>query len=274
MKTEIKTKGMERFTQVSNRAVRDDSLGAVSLAIYTYIRSHNTSCFKIYKKNVESRFKEIGRVSFNRAWKDLIEKGWLESRRVKGEDGRYTSWEHWVLVENDSYKLLDNGKSIRVTDLQDTDMHLDDSHNHESHEYAGLNKTNSKNTNIKNTNIKNNVSNDTLSEFESFWKAISTVYKKYSFNTGSKQEALKVFKKMKVLNVEELIKQTDIRLANKRRLLDSKQFAPNPKNVSGWLRYRGWEDNLDLVTNSAANSGAYPPPTFRAAPPTRVIRDL
>jgi hypothetical protein len=140
MSKSIKSNEMERFTQISNRAVRDDELGAVALAIYTYIRSHSAQNYTIYKRNVELRFQEIGRVSFNRAWKSLIDKGWLTSNRVKDEHGRYTKWNHYVIVENENYRVDEHGKSSKVTDLHIDDFRLDDSHEDDS---------------VNNTNIKN-----------------------------------------------------------------------------------------------------------------------
>jgi len=154
MSERIQSKEMERFTQVSNRAVRDEELGAVSLAIYTYIRSHCSQNFKIYKKNIQERFSEIGRVSFDRAWKALIEKGWIESKRVQDSNGRYTAWEHQVAVENDDYILNDNGKSVRVADMHPDDIRSADSRSAESRSDDTLKKNNSKNTKSKKTKAK------------------------------------------------------------------------------------------------------------------------
>jgi hypothetical protein len=257
MKEEITVKrGNLGFTIATNSVIKDPELSLQAKGLYVYLVS-NTVDWKIYKNEVENHSTN-GRDATNSAWKELVKNGWITSTPIH-EDGKLSGWKHEVRCDL-GRERDDRDQTYWKSDLLET-CHT---------ENPQLIKTNIKKDQYK----KNTVSNDTLSEFELFWKAISTVYKKYRFNTGSKQEALKVFKKMKGLDVVELIKQTDIRLANKRKLLDSKQFAPNPKNVSGWLRYRGWEDNLDLVTNSAANSGAYPPPTFRAAPPTRVIRDL
>lgn len=119
---------------------------------------------------------------------------------------------------------------------------------------------------INNNNI---VSIET--KFEDFWKEIRGLYRKYKFNTGSKQEALKAFKKQKLTEGwEEVISNTDKHLANKRTLLDLNNFVPNPKNVSGWINNRCWEDDLEIPVknNSGANGGAYPPPGS-AIPPRR-----
>jgi hypothetical protein len=156
MSDQIKSNEPERFAQVSNRAIRDEELGAVALAIYTYIRSHSAQNFKIYKRNVESRFKEIGRVSFNRAWKSLIEKGWLASHRMKDEQGRYTKWEHIVLVEHEGYRLDSKGKSMRVTEMHPDDFRLDDSHDGDT-----LNNTNVNNTKNKNKHTSTEIDEST-----------------------------------------------------------------------------------------------------------------
>lgn len=148
MKESIQTSGMERYTQVSNRAVRDDSLGAIALGIYTYIRSHSSVGYKIYKTNVENRFKDVGRVLFNRAWKELVDKGWVISERKKSEDGKFFKWEHFVVVEHEGYFLNEKGKSVPVTDMQDSESQDSESQYSSSISISKEKKTKEKNTPI------------------------------------------------------------------------------------------------------------------------------
>lgn len=95
--------------------------------------------------------------------------------------------------------------------------------------------------------------------FEEFWKEITKLYKYNKFNSGSKQEALKVFKKLKLVNkTDEILTKTNLHLSHKRSLLDKGIFTPNPKHVSGWLNNKCWEDELDIAVeqNNPTYNGA------------------
>jgi len=161
MSEHIESMGDVPFTQVSNKAVRDDDLTAAALAIYTYLRSHHTSKFKLIKKNVEKRFSDLGRVSFNKGWSQLIEKGWIKSERVQDVVGRYTNWKHSVYVDNDQIALDDKtGKALdtRTTDMQDNDFRCTDNRLTESRQTDIHKNTNTNNINIKKIKTKEKAS--------------------------------------------------------------------------------------------------------------------
>ena len=77
------------------------------------------------------------------------------------------------------------------------------------------------------------------------------IYKDNGFNIGNKEQAKKAFKKhctnSQVISI--LIKETEKHLKRKREILDLNEFTPNPKNLSGWINNKCWEDDLDLLPN-------------------------
>lgn len=106
------------YTQVTNKAVRDDNLGAIALGIYSYLSSHNySSRFKLKKEQVRKRFKELGRTLFNKGWSELERKGWVESRRVQDERGRFTKWKHDVRF--DSSDIVIDKRTNKAVDLRE-----------------------------------------------------------------------------------------------------------------------------------------------------------
>jgi DNA-binding MarR family transcriptional regulator len=108
--------------------------------------------------------------------------------------------------------------------------------------FAGNPSTNNPDTNTYN----NTVSNDTVCD--DFWLKIRSIYKQYGFKPGNKQQAINVFKKLKLdePQIKELIKKTESHLLNKRKILDSGEFASCPPHVVRWIKHRGWEDELDV----------------------------
>lgn len=272
MNDSIVSKEAERFTQVSNRAVRDDELGAVSLAIYTYIRSHNSQTYKIYKKNVQARFKEIGRVSFDRAWKALIDKGWVESERVQDSNGRYTAWEHRVAVENDDYVIVKNGKSVRVTDMHPDDIRSADSRSAESRLDDTLKNTNTKNNKSKKTNTKmQNVSNDTLDEI---WVELSRIWKLSNSPVGNKQKAISSLKKLNLtdeLLYRKLVTEAEKHSAAVRELNNSGKPDLNLPNVTTWVNQRRWEQT---VTDYYSVNKQKTPPGSAQPPQNQGMRQI
>ncbi len=242
----INQKGEVPFTQVSNKVIRDDDLGAIALAIYTYIRSHNLAVYKIYKKNVQKRFSELSRGAFDRGWKELVTKGWLLSKRVKDDKGKFTQWQHDIYLDNPNIELnMSNGKVIadipnmvsRATE-KPADIPIAD-----SRLVVGLKNTNSKN----NKNIKNIVSNETLNDFELLWSCALDVYKKYGFRVGNKQPALKAFKSCIKLDVTYLKTQLCNQINAKGAIQEKTGYVDNPRNLSTWIRAEGWSEGIDDI---------------------------
>lgn len=97
MKTETCSTAEEDYTKVKDEVVTDSEVTAIALAIYTYIRSQVDRNNAVSKKDVAARFGELGRISINKAWNILIEKGWIISNRIRGEHGRYIEWEHIIV---------------------------------------------------------------------------------------------------------------------------------------------------------------------------------
>lgn len=142
------------FTQVNNKVIRDDDLGAVAIGIYTYLSSHNSEKFKIYKSQVEKRFSELGKTVFNRGWNQLVEKGWIKSERVKGENGKFSHWNHWVISDQARFRIGSNGKTA---DCSISDNQNDSSEDLPTVRFRTISKTESqKSSTIRKTTIKNN----------------------------------------------------------------------------------------------------------------------
>lgn len=231
------------YSIVNNEVLKDKELSMQAKGLYAYLRS-NSKDWKLYKTEVYNHFTN-GRDAINKAWKELVDKGWIVSERIV-KDGKMAGWNHTVKRSSPTTYWKPVNRKTRQS--ENPQLISNNSNNYQ-----------------KNNNI---VSIET--KFEDFWKEIRELYSKYRFNTGSKQEALKAFKKQKLMEGwEEVITNTDKHLSNKRALLNLNNFVPNPKNVSGWISNRCWEDDLEIPVknNCGANSGAYPPPG--SAPPPR-----
>ncbi|MDO4491892.1 MAG: hypothetical protein Q4B85_12570 [Lachnospiraceae bacterium] len=78
------------FSMISNRAIEE--LSPEELWLYTWIYSKSTiPGFSIFKNVMQMEAKErgIGRDRFEKAWKALIEKGYLKRIRLKDEKGHF-----------------------------------------------------------------------------------------------------------------------------------------------------------------------------------------
>ena len=149
------------FTQVSNEALRDNSLSLKAKGLYALIQSYVTiEDFILYKNFLMKQCKE-GKDGFQSAWGELIKKGYLLQFRVRNEKGVF-SYEYELLDSPEPPKAEDkpkedeenHGESVSEPDTENP--HTENPHTAEPHteKQGDIIKTNSKNTNKKNTNSK------------------------------------------------------------------------------------------------------------------------
>lgn len=77
------------FTQVSNEAIRDNTLSLKAKGLYALIQSYITlEGFTLYKHYLQKQCKE-GTRAFEGAWKELKDNGYLTQEKHKGADGTF-----------------------------------------------------------------------------------------------------------------------------------------------------------------------------------------
>ncbi|EPY2273652.1 hypothetical protein ACXAUS_002520 [Clostridium sporogenes] len=77
----------KNFTQVDNRVLDDENISFEAKGVYTIlVRQYSKPEFKLYKSHIQ-KLTGLGETRFNRAWKELKEKGILTQvkKRVKGK---------------------------------------------------------------------------------------------------------------------------------------------------------------------------------------------
>ena len=76
------------FSQVSNEALRDENLSLKAKGLYALIQSYITiENFILYKETLKSACRD-GRDSFNSAWKELKDQGYLKQYKMQDEKGK------------------------------------------------------------------------------------------------------------------------------------------------------------------------------------------
>ena len=123
------------FSQVSNTALRDDRLSLKAKGLYSLIQSYITiENFVLYKNTLRGKCKE-GDTSFNNAWKELKQHGYLVQH--KNRDGKG----NWFYT----YELLD------YPEVENRGVE-----NSPSGKVGVYNNTDNNNTDLNNTYINNN----------------------------------------------------------------------------------------------------------------------
>jgi hypothetical protein len=102
-----------KFSQVSNVAIRDKNLSLRAKGLYSLIQSYITiEGFTLYKKMLNNQSIE-GRDSFNKAWKELKDNGYLivtESRF----NGSFC-YEYELVDEPENHRILDSRSRLNRT---------------------------------------------------------------------------------------------------------------------------------------------------------------
>jgi uncharacterized phage protein (TIGR02220 family) len=150
-----KSKQTSNYTVVPNN-VFEDLKNGLSVGILTYLLSRPRD-WVTYKKQLYSHFSE-GRISIDKAFKELEEKGYIVGIRSIGEDGRITGYE-WVVYDtpilpdrmlefeqSEADRMLEN----RLTENQQSEIEQLLSKEILSKEY---NKENKKDSDAKASNV-------------------------------------------------------------------------------------------------------------------------
>lgn len=155
----VRKEKKKNYTIVSNFIITSKNLTVEESFLLIYLLSLPDT-WKLYKTNIEKEFKQkkISKSRFNKSWKGLQNKGYIESSRVKDEEGKFTSWK---------YRVIEDPKSEPVK----TDM----SENQNIGKPITQNKVDILNTKEINTNIeitKENINTSILGELSEFNKNI------------------------------------------------------------------------------------------------------
>ena len=93
---EFLTADEKGWFRMSRSIAQDNSLDTVARAIMTNILSHSDG-YIITKENLQAIFfPDIGRVNFNRAWKQLQERGFLIKEKIKSSNGQWNGVQYIV----------------------------------------------------------------------------------------------------------------------------------------------------------------------------------
>lgn len=134
------------FTQVSNTALRDNSLSLKAKGLYALIQSYITiEDFTLYKNYLLKQCKE-GKDGFQSTWNELIKAGYLVQYKLKNDKGVFYY----------EYELLDTPNP--PTENPDTENpHVGNPHLENTDVYKDTNK---KNTNLNNTKSSSSNTNN------------------------------------------------------------------------------------------------------------------
>lgn len=95
------------FTMISNNIAEDNSISMSAKGLYLVISDFiSKPGFTLYKTVLQQQYCVEGEKAFNRAWKELIDKGYLLVEKSKGKDGRYIY----------NYELSDEPENISSDD--------------------------------------------------------------------------------------------------------------------------------------------------------------
>jgi hypothetical protein len=143
--TFIRKKKNTNYSIVDNSIIHSKDLTIEESFLLIYLLSLPDT-WSLYKTNIEKEFKlkKLSKSRFNKSWKGLKEKGFIEGSKVKGAGGKFHSWKYRVIEDP-------------FSDLPKTDMsgnqHIGKPMTHNKVDILIPNK---KNTNRINTNENNN----------------------------------------------------------------------------------------------------------------------
>jgi hypothetical protein len=135
------------FSQVSNSALRDKELSLKAKGLYALIQSYITiEGFTLYKSMLLKECKE-SKTAFDRAWKELIDSGYLKQYKTRAAGGLFC-YEYELLdvkepqnAENSVGQPEPQNRGVANRDVGNKGVY---------------NNTNKKNTDLNNTNLENN----------------------------------------------------------------------------------------------------------------------
>ena len=138
------------FSQVSNNALRDNTLSLKAKGLYSLIQSYLTiPDFDLYKSFLEKQCKE-GQKAFDSVWKELKESGYLVQERCKGISPKGKKgcfyWQYDLLNEVDR---IPNTHTNNVHPSQNVPYGEVPLYNNTLNNNTDLNNTKESNTNLQ-----------------------------------------------------------------------------------------------------------------------------
>lgn len=146
--TFIRQPKKEKFTTISNELIQSDMLTSAEKDILFYLLSLPDDWI-IYKQNIQLKYhKTLKKKKFDNAWSGLKDKGYITSQRIKGENGKFSSWSY-IVREIPISDLSEMGMSV----IGEVDKSTYPKSDHIQSTY--LQNTNIESTNSINTNLIN-----------------------------------------------------------------------------------------------------------------------
>ena len=109
--TFIRQPKKEKFTTISNELIQSDILTSAEKDILFYLLSLPDDWI-IYKQNIQLKYqKTLKKKKFDNAWTGLKDKGYITSQRLKGENGKFSSWSY-IVREIPNSDLSEMGLSV------------------------------------------------------------------------------------------------------------------------------------------------------------------
>lgn len=139
----------DNYSVISNDLITSKEISPEEKTILFHLLSLPND-WKLYKSNLEKHYNgNITKGKFDTAWKGLIEKGYLIGKKVKGENGKFNSWEYEV-------------HEVPVTDIPKTEeSEIGVVENSTPHNQTDKQNTNKQNTNLQSTKEQSNIINNT-----------------------------------------------------------------------------------------------------------------
>lgn len=199
-----------QYTTVPNWVVRDPNYSPNAFRLLAYLLSHQDG-YELTYSQIE-RQTTLGRYAINQSAQFLISEGWLEWKRIKGNDGRWLA-KQWIIKDPQSTIPLSNDSTM------------------ESFHYGTINGHKEEHLIEKNTSKRKTLSEGDVAQlFDEF-------YKEYPKKVD-KGAAKRAFKSALTRATFEDILAGAIRYANDPNLPESKYM----KNPATWLNADAWEN--------------------------------
>lgn len=213
------------FSQVSNAALRDETLSLKAKGLYALIQSYITlENFVLYKNTLRKNCHE-GKTSFENAWNELKKAGYLKQHQYKNKKGCFVY----------EYELLDKKEKTHTPENQGMD-------NLPTGKGGAYSNTDSNNTEINNNLIKGIIisMNNSQMFLEECLEAINYYFSQYEQYVGKQHPVLSkehwetVIMSLFTVELNGLF--TDVSLDDEMTMID-KYFATNFDTDRNILHY-------------------------------------
>lgn len=200
-------KRRNKFSQISNIAIQDETMSCQSRFLYCLISSYiSIPDFSLYKSFIQKKA-SLGKDAFNKYWKELKDRGYLLQYELRDEKG-HIYYEYELLDE----PCIDNsavgsGSGTNISQYSDNSPENSDS-GLTGGGFSGYGKSdpnNNKlnNNDINNTNLNiNNTNREKTKIINDFFYSVEAIVDETVQNNYLKNERLKKF--FQSLNLDEL----------------------------------------------------------------------